>query len=103
MTRFFRFGPITLDRLLLAPMPALFWVLNAPEGASLQVGQSLASISLLLLAYFKVRLVIIHIMEIKGAPHPLHLVCAAWLALVCAALIAIYLSGMAPMPEDTRI
>lgn len=93
MTRFIRIDPITFVWLLLALMTALSWALGTQEGTILQGGQSLASTALLLLASFKVRLVIIHFMEIKGAPLGLRLICEAWVALVCAALIAIYLSG----------
>ena len=51
---------------------------------------------LLILAFFKVRLVILYFMEIRIAPGPIRLVFGAWVIGVCASLIAIYWMGGVP-------
>lgn len=61
------------------------------ESASGLLGTRVDGVILLLLAFFKVRLVILHFMEIKHAPLLLRTICEAWVAISCASLIAIYL------------
>ena len=49
--------------------------------------QRLTSSILLLLAFFKVRLVIMHFMEIGTAPNALRLIFELWVVAVCALLL----------------
>ncbi|WP_404810245.1 cytochrome C oxidase subunit IV family protein [Zhongshania marina] len=50
------------------------------------------TIILILIAFFKVRLVIMHFMEIRTAPLPLKLLCEAWLFATPGVIIGIYLT-----------
>jgi hypothetical protein len=61
------------------------------ESASGLFGTRVDGVILLLLAFFKVRLVMLHFMEIKHAPPLLRTICEAWIAISCGSLIAIYL------------
>ena len=47
----------------------------------------------MVLAFFKVRLVILYFMEIRTAPIPIRLAFEGWVAVVCVAIIAIYWTG----------
>lgn len=46
--------------------------------------------SILMLSFFKVRLIVTHFMEVREAPLGLRLACDAWIALTLAALLWTY-------------
>ncbi|MCC2657898.1 MAG: Prokaryotic Cytochrome oxidase subunit [Panacagrimonas sp.] len=50
----------------------------------------IATIAIVLIAAIKVRLVLLHFMELRHAPLPLRLVFEAWVIAVTGALIALY-------------
>ncbi len=52
-----------------------------------------ATTSIMLIAAFKVRLVLLHFMELRQAPLPLRLLFEAWVLVATAAIIGIYLQG----------
>jgi heme/copper-type cytochrome/quinol oxidase subunit 4 len=51
----------------------------------------LATIAIVLIAAIKVRLVLLHFMELRHAPLPLRLVFEGWVVVVTVALIVLYL------------
>ena len=55
-----------------------------------QEAVQLTTTGLLVLAFFKVRLVIMHFMEVATAPLVLRLIFEAWLLIVCCVLLGIY-------------
>lgn len=52
-----------------------------------------ATISIMLIAAFKVRLVLLHFMELRHAPLPLRLVFEAWVLVVTAGIVGVYLQA----------
>ena len=83
--------PATYVWLLLAALTAVSWGLAdgvVPNSASQM--QWLAA-ALLLLAFFKVRLVIMHFMEVATAPLLLRFIFEAWVLVVCGAILVTYL------------
>ncbi len=51
----------------------------------------LGTASIFMIAAFKVRLVLLHFMELRQAPLPLRLAFEAWVLVVTAAILALYL------------
>ena len=72
--------------LLMAATVVTTWGLTK-EGLPMR----LATIAILLIAAIKVRLVLLHFMELRHAPLPLRVVFEAWVLAVTGALIALYL------------
>lgn len=52
-----------------------------------------ATITLMLLTFFKARLVLMHFMEVRTAPIILRTFANAWIALTCIAVLIIYMWG----------
>lgn len=50
-----------------------------------------SSVMILVIAMFKVRLVIQHFMEVRHAPWPLRLICEVWVLGVCALMVGLFL------------
>lgn len=74
----------------------LSWWLGTGHGvgAAQQASQQTGLI-VLGLAFFKVRLVIRHFMEVAHAPIALRLITDGWLLIVCGAVIGLYLRSVA--------
>ncbi len=72
--------------LLVAATVFTTWVLSKDV-----VAAKIGTVSIILIAAIKVRLVLLHFMELRGAPRLLRLVFEVWLLIVAAALIGIYL------------
>lgn len=72
--------------LLMAATCATTWWLSK-DAVSPVVG----TVAIVLVAAFKVRLVLLHFMELRHAPLPWRCVFEGWTLLVTAALIALYL------------
>jgi heme/copper-type cytochrome/quinol oxidase subunit 4 len=72
--------------LLMAATVATTWGLTK-EGLPFRI----ATIAIVLIAAVKVRLVLLHFMELRHAPLPLRLVFEAWVLAVTGALIVLYL------------
>jgi len=69
----------------------LSWWLGTRGDSSAATGASSATIVMMAVAFFKVRLVIMHFMEVKDAPLSLRLVCEGWVAVTCGAVLGFYL------------
>ena len=69
---------------LLALATVLSWYMGSDAALNIPA-------AMLLIAFFKTRLVIMHFMEVNHAPLGLRLVCEAWGIVCCAALIVLYL------------
>ncbi|RYZ61970.1 MAG: hypothetical protein EOP08_12780, partial [Proteobacteria bacterium] len=52
-------------------------------------GARAATVTALVVAFFKARLIILDFMEVRHAPLPLRIFCEAWVVLVGGALVAI--------------
>lgn len=76
--------------LLLAALTGLTWNVGSAAAGEAGAAHAYAVLALLLVAFFKVRLVIMHFMEIGDAPLPLRLVFEVWVVAVCAAMIATF-------------
>lgn len=55
------------------------------------VGAGVGTTAVLLIAAFKLRLVLLHFMELRHAPLPLRLAFEAWVLVLSAALLSLYL------------
>lgn len=85
---------VTYVWLVLFALTLLSWLLAdglAPDTAS---GVKYLSVSLLALAFFKIRLVILYFMEVLDAPWPLRGLLEAWVVLVFAGMCFLYLFGV---------
>jgi len=51
------------------------------------------TVAIIAIAFYKVRLVLLHFMELRHAPLPLRLFFEGWILVVAAAIIGMYLSG----------
>lgn len=77
--------------LLLVALTTMSWeVGDGGATASAGIGTSLVTPLLLLVAFFKVRLVGLHFMELRTAPLPLRILFESWVAAVCGLLLLIY-------------
>lgn len=72
---------------LMAATIATTWWLSK-DGFSARVG----TVAIFAIAAFKVRLVLLHFMELKQAPRPWRLIFEAWVLVATAAIVGIYLS-----------
>jgi len=90
---------------LLLSRATLVWViLVAATGLSWEMGHGLgtasvrlADVGILVIAFLKVRLVILEFMELRGAPTFMRLAGEIWVVTICTTLIALFLK--APLPE----
>ncbi len=71
--------------LMLATCATTWWL--SKDGVSAVVG----TIAILLIAMIKIRLVVMHFMEVRHAPRKWRLIYEVWLAVVTTVLIAVYL------------
>ena len=76
--------------LLLVMLTAISWYLSIDMTATNDGAHQVTSSVLLVLALFKVRLVIMHFMEIATAPVALRLLFDVWVVAVCSLLIGMY-------------
>jgi hypothetical protein len=60
------------------------------ESAVMAGGRHIAATLVLLLAFFKVRLVGLEFMELRSAPPPLHIAFEVWVVGVCVMLLGLY-------------
>ena len=84
---------ITLIWLLLVGATALSWGLGANHGINIPSAHRAATVGVLLVAFFKIRLVVMHFMEVGRAPWPLRLILEAWVVVVCGVLLTLYLTS----------
>ena len=84
------FSRISLVWLLLVAATALAWQLGHGAGFD---NRHYANTAILIVAFIKVRYVILEFMEIRGAPRFMRLIAELWVIAVCAVLIALYWFG----------
>ncbi|MCY1302697.1 hypothetical protein D9M70_523730 [compost metagenome] len=90
-------------RSLLVSRTSLIWfLLIAATVLSWEVGHGIgfsdvrhAGIAIIVVSFIKARFVILEFMEVRHAPLSLRLGCEAWIVLVCAALVVLFM--MAPV------
>jgi hypothetical protein len=96
---------ITLVWLLLLAATAVSWALGRERGGVDGAGAGAGSgdggvtpfhdardfgVVILVLAFFKIRLVLLDFMELRGAPLPMRYVAEAWVFALAAAILVIY-------------
>lgn len=85
---------ITLVWLALVIATGLSW--ESAGGLAWAGGYRIATTLVLVIAFLKVRLIIMEFMELRRAPLPMRLAAEAWACLVCAAVIVLYWIGASP-------
>jgi hypothetical protein len=78
--------------LVLVGATALSWWLGTDGGTNGSGDHTWPTVSLMIVAFFKVRLVGIHFMELGHAPWPLRMIFEAWVAIVCGVVLGLYLT-----------
>ncbi len=82
-----RFGGLhTIWLILMVATCATTWWLSK-DSVSAQVG----TMAIVLIAAFKIRLVLLHFMELRHAPTPWRLIFEAWVLIATAAILGLYL------------
>lgn len=81
---------ILIAWLVLVAMTVISWYLSIDLSVALDQGHRLTTSLLFLLAFFKVRLVIMHFMEVSTAPQPLRIIFEIWVLAICTLLITMY-------------
>lgn len=76
----------TLVWLVLVGATAFSWETGHASGAS----RHYAEVAVLVVAFFKVRIVLMEFMEVRNAPTLLKVLAQGWAVAVCAALIVLY-------------
>ena len=89
MTVIFR-NTATYAWIFLIFLTAFSWWLSLDLTVGVDNAYKFTTMGLFLLAFFKVRLVIMHFMELRTAPLPLRAVFEAWVIIVCAVLVGLY-------------
>jgi hypothetical protein len=56
------------------------------------VTPKVATVAIMLIAAFKVRMVILHFMEVRRAPLPLRFICEGWVLAVTTLILTVYLA-----------
>jgi hypothetical protein len=82
-------GRTTWIWLLLVVVTATSWWLGQDEMGLANLRY--ASLAIIVLAFIKVRFVILDFMEVRHAPLPMRVVGEAWIVIVCAVLVTLYL------------
>ena len=80
------FRSITMVWMLLLAVTLLSWILGSEAHAYHGIAITL---TVLVIAFFKMRMILFHFMEVRCAPLVLRIVCDVWLIVVCSALIAV--------------
>jgi Prokaryotic Cytochrome C oxidase subunit IV len=84
----------TIVWVLLLAATIASWRLGGEPSAENLTPNGISAIALVI-AFFKVRLVLIHFMELKDAPWGWRAIYEAWVLLVCGALVFLYLIPIA--------
>ncbi len=83
----------TIVWLLLAALTCVSWFLGDNYQTVSPQSAKYFTTALMLLAFFKVRLVILHFMETKKAIIPLRVALELWVVGVCAMILCLYFFG----------
>lgn len=81
------FTRISVVWLILLAATTVSWFIGLGSGFS---DQKLNSCAIIVVAFIKVRLVMLEFMELRHAPSGLRWLAEAWLIVVCSALVLIY-------------
>lgn len=76
--------------LLLVALTTMSWEVGDGHTTGAGISAAMVTPILLLVAFFKVRMVGMHFMELKTAPLPLRLLFEAWVIVTCGVLLLIY-------------
>ena len=76
--------------LMLSAVTLLTWFLGSERGASSATSHAVITYSALLIAAFKVRMIVVEFMEARRASKTMQVVMDTWLLLLVAGLMAIY-------------
>lgn len=82
----------TIIWLLLMLATILSWFLGVNQNQA--VLNATASVSIILVAFIKVRLVMTDFMEVRSAPRGLRMMCDAWMTILCASMMVLYFSAL---------
>ena len=82
---------VTYIWLLLAFLTSVSWALGDGYAAGENNTHVYITVALLVLAFFKIRLIIMYFMEIQTAPVLMRALFEAWVVIVCSTLIFLYL------------
>ncbi len=87
--------PATMVWMILAGVTVFSWWIGTDHGATGAVVRPHVGItmSVIVLALVKVRLILFHFMEVRGAPWQLQRVCDAWIGVVGVLLVSLYWAG----------
>jgi hypothetical protein len=85
--------PITAVWSLLIFATLLSWWLGTDHGFGSGSDYTLATLAVLVVAFFKIRFVGLYFMELRHAPLPLRLLFEGYVLVVCGGVIGLYLSG----------
>lgn len=85
--------------LLLDRITGIWFLLIAATALSWEFGHGFgfgdnhrqATVAVIVIAFIKVRYVVLDFMEVRTAPLPLRLILEAWALVVCATLVVLYL------------
>jgi hypothetical protein len=76
--------------LSLVALTMLSWWLSEARGEHTGYDIEMVTTAVMLVGFFKVRLVGMHFMELRLAPWPLRLAFEAWIVIACAAILIVY-------------
>ncbi|MDB5968345.1 MAG: hypothetical protein JWQ90_795 [Hydrocarboniphaga sp.] len=83
--RFFLFNRITLVWFLLVAATALSWEMGHGSGEARHAG-----VAIIVVAFIKLRFVILELMEIRYAPRFMRVVAEVWTVIVCTTLVTLF-------------
>lgn len=69
---------------------ALSWWLGADGGSVKSLSSTTLTVTIMVIAFIKVRFVIHYFMEVRHAPVALRLICDAWVVVICGAILTFY-------------
>lgn len=82
----------TLVWLVLAGLTFVAWLMGNKYDSLDPESYIYMTVAVLMLAFFKVRLVLMHFMEVREAPTVLRVVFDTWLLVTCIAVASIFIS-----------
>lgn len=80
-------SPETIVWLILMAVTGLSWVLGANHGIVTK-NSFIETAFLIILAFFKIRLIMLYFMEVRHGPITLRLSCEAWVFISCIGVLA---------------
>jgi heme/copper-type cytochrome/quinol oxidase subunit 4 len=83
-------GPFTIVWFVLIAATLLSWYLGSDHGVH---DHRVTTVVIMLVAFIKVRFVGLYFMELRDAPTPLRIMFEAHCAIVCSAVLIVYLIG----------